>query len=206
MAGNWTPQQKRCYQRIMSGLTRHEHQPLRFMTLTMAPGCTRDMPSAWCALKERIRRRQPGFEYLKIHTWEGNGVLHILVFGGYIAQGWLSANWNQLTGAPIVDIRQVHYGKQHRRRLARYIICQEIAGQEFYHMSWSWGWVFKGFVKVWQALKKEVELSPLGLSREALLNLWHRIITGDTLTINGVTFQFLFPRFKDIRIMFQPTI
>ena len=156
----------------------------------MPPMSDRDMASAWCALKERIRRRQPGFEYLKIKTFEGNGVYHILAVGGFIAQGWLSANWKQITGAGIVDIRKVKFGKRHKRRLARYMICQEVAGQEFERLSWSWGWVVKGFVKMWQALKKDIALYPGLPSRNRLLNLWHRILRGMPWIIDGLDVHF----------------
>jgi len=163
------------------------------------------MAKAWCALKERIRRRQPGFEYIKIMTSEGNGVYHILAVGGYIEQGWLSANWKQLTGAGIVDIRKVKFGKQHKRRLARYMICQEVAGQQFDRMSWSWGWVFKAFVRLWERLKADAKLYVKPLNRTDVLKIWHWVIHGEPWIIDGLEVHFPQKPLIETPILFHKT-
>jgi len=51
-------------------------------------------------------------------------------------------NWNEIHGAKIVDIRKVRGEK----RIARYLISNYLVNQTFVRMSWSWGWVFRGFV------------------------------------------------------------
>lgn len=90
------------------------------------------------------------FDYLKIETYEGaNGVFHILYFGDYIPQKWLSDNWKDITEtAYIVDIRAVRKGVYNSKKLASYCVSQYCSGQsKFVRYSWSWGWCFRGFVK-----------------------------------------------------------
>ena len=205
MAGSWTPRQKRCYHRVMSGLTRHQKEPLRFITLTMPVDSTRDIRSAWHALKERIRRRQPGFAYIKIQTSEGNGVLHIMAFGGYISHAWLSANWEQLTGAKVVDIRLVKSGKRDRRRVSRYVVTQYVAEQQFDRMSWSWAWVFKGFCKFWQAIKQDSKYWPQYPTPELILHYWHMVLLGYPFNVDNVVLQFKRNILPEVAIDLKPS-
>jgi len=102
-------------------------------------------------LVKRIRRHtRCRFEYFKIKTNEGFGVLHIVFQGSFILQRWLSDAWRSIHGAPIVDIRAL-YGSD--RRLARYLVGGYLLKQSFERMSWSWRWVFRGFVHVWLIIK-----------------------------------------------------
>jgi len=152
---SWTKKQRRAFQRILSGLKRSQYlgQPIRFMTLTSAlQGRWLFLNRDFSVLVKRIKKHFGQFDYFKIKTNEGNGVLHVLYRGGYIPQKWLSRNWEQIHGAKIVDIRLFRSGG---KRLARYISSQYLAGQTgFVRMSWSWKWVAKGFVKVWYHLIK----------------------------------------------------
>jgi len=85
-------------------------------------------------------------DYMKFKTNEGYGVLHVIFVGAFIPQQWLSRNWNEIHGAKIVDVREVRGEK----RLARYLISNYLVTQTFVRMSWSWGWVFRGFVSMWK--------------------------------------------------------
>ena len=182
----WTKQEKRAYQRIKSGLEKHHGERLRFLTLTSAPEMKRPINDAWRVLKERIRRLTPArlirdgyiepsdmrryypnkrlkerlrFDYYKVRTTEGvSGVIHVLYFGDYIPQKWLSDAWREITGsAYVVDIRACKDEVKDVDNLARYCVAQYVASQEGgKRFSWSWGWVFKGFVAVWRQFVREL--------------------------------------------------
>ena len=75
-------------------------------------GCIEDLKEAW----KKLRRRAPYKEVWQggLYTIEvvnkGRGWhvhLHILVEGGYVSQRLLAADWKELTGDYIVDIREV---------------------------------------------------------------------------------------------------
>jgi hypothetical protein len=152
----WTPKQKRAYHRLLSGIKRGEAfgERIRFMTLTSAPGSERKrLNKDFAILVKRIRRRFGRFEYWKIRTNEGHGVIHVVFKGPYLPQRWLSDQWLEIHGAPIVDIRQFRFGS---RRLARYLVGNYLCKQTFERMSWSWNWVFWGFVSVWRKLIEEL--------------------------------------------------
>ena len=79
----------------------------------------------------------------------GHGVLHIFwawrVPDGerhrrfWIAQPWLSAQWEALHGAPVVWIKAYEAGQRSRNRLSRYVISQYVQDQSGYvNMCWSW--------------------------------------------------------------------
>lgn len=172
-SGKWSKAQKRAYARIRAGLKMHQGERLRFMTLTTADGMKRPLNEAFRALKERIRRMRPvrlykmgylkkgdlrkykdlnaplQFVYFKVETSEGRkGVYHILFFGDYIPQKWLSDVWRELTGtAYIVDIRATRGRVRRVRRLAAYVVSQYVAGQCAYvRFSCARSWAFQGYV------------------------------------------------------------
>jgi len=206
--GEWDRKRRRCYQRILSGIKRHRGELLRFLTLTSSNEARRGIGEDFRVLKERIRRLTPyrlikegyltwgelkkfypnknlheriRFEYLKIETSEGNGVLHVLYYGDYIPQMWLSDQWEEIHQSPIVDIRAVRSKEGDKKRLAEYCVNQYCAGQdEFIRYSWSWGWCFKGFVRVWKKLVDEY-----GLKRA--IGLWDVLLeTGFLWTQEGI--------------------
>ncbi len=97
------------------------------------------------------------FEYLKVRTEEGyDGVFHILYYGSYYPQGWLSEQWKDITGsARGVDIRQCKSKPYERVNLASYCINQYVAGQsEFVSYFTSKHWCIPGYIKLWNELKK----------------------------------------------------
>jgi hypothetical protein len=196
---NWDRKHRKLFHRIKSGLERHKGQTLRFLTLTTCTEPKKDLRTGWQCLKGRIRRLTPArlvkqgyltlkearhyyrglpineplpFEYTKVQTAEGpNGVYHVPYFGTYIPQKWLSDNWQQITGAKIVDIRACQDKVRDTKRLARYVVTQYVSGQDaLIRFSWSWEWCFKGFVGVWHFLWRHCQYDTVIPRWQALLH------------------------------------
>jgi hypothetical protein len=158
--GPWNTKQRRTFQRILSGLKRasNERKRIRIITLTSPPGHPRTVAGGkllairFQILRKRIIRKWGcSFEYLRVRTSEGFGVLHIIYKGAYIPHSWLKNQWSDIHGAEIVFI-QALYGQ---KRLARYLVSQYVAGHHtFMRTSWSWNWVFRGFVGLWYRVRR----------------------------------------------------
>lgn len=176
----WNGKQKRCYQRLMSGITfsNYTGKVIRFITLTTSRISTRDIHKDFRVLKMRIKRKFGEFEYIRIKTNEGNGVLHILYKGTFIPYTWLSRNWNDIHQSPIVDIRATSKIKG----LGKYVVSQYLCDQRcsFLRYCWSWGWCYRGFVKYW----KSICFYSLSHNQNAV-DLWNLHLTGHTLNLNG---------------------
>lgn len=150
----WSKKQKRAYHRLLSGIKRAlaRGQQLRFLTLTSSEWSVRDRLNAnFEVLRKRIEHKfKSKIQYWKIRTNEGFGVLHVIFKGCFLPQSWLSSQWMDIHRAPIVDVRSVQ-GSDSGRGLAYYVVGHYLSHQSFERMSWSWGWVFKGFVSYWKA-------------------------------------------------------
>lgn len=148
----WSPKQRRAYHRIMSGykLTQYLRRRLRFMTLTTSnEGRGNDLKADFNTLVKRIRRHYGRFEYIRVRTDEGNGVLHILYRGSYIPRSWLQSQWIDIHKSWNVDIRDT------QRYHCSYVINQYMCGQSsFVRYSMTMLWVVKGFVSTWKAFCK----------------------------------------------------
>ena len=112
------------------------------------------------------------FDYIKIRTSEGpQGVLHILYFGDFLPQRWLKDNWYDITSeCKSAYIRACQSDIYNEARLARYCVTQYCIKQydknnnsQFLRYSWSWDWVYPGFVKDWSKLKIEMKGDNQGL-------------------------------------------
>jgi len=202
----WSRQQKRAYQRILSGFLRNRGKKIRFLTLTSVPGMGVDISSAFHAFKLRARRLTvlklvksgyldnefsklryfyPGqkltdplsFEYVRVRTAEGpSGVLHVVCIGSFLPKRWVRDTWRELTGGAFeIDVHQVRqYGS---RGLARYLVSQYLANQVQFYLSWSWGWVFKGFCGEWDRLKRICAYQKV--DKKKVFLLWQLIVQGD---------------------------
>lgn len=149
----WSPKQRRAYQRIMSGFkfAQFLHCRLRFMTLTTSnEGRDNDIQRDLIVLVKRIRRHYGRFDYVRVKTDEGNGVLHLIYRGSYIPQKWLSQQWVDIHKSWNVDIRDT------QRYHCSYVINQYLAGQsQFVRYSMTMKWVFRGFVSYWYQVKRQ---------------------------------------------------
>lgn len=171
----WTAKQKRGFQRCLSGIKRAQNAGaiIRVITLTSAPGADtspwggRILARRWQTLRKRIQKRFGRLEYFRIRTSEGNGVLHIVYRGPYIPHAFLKRNWDEIHGAPIVFI-QALYGKS--KRIAGYLASHYMSGHNvFTRQSWSWGWCFRGFVKVWYRVRSRAVDLPSAIAEFNML-------------------------------------
>jgi hypothetical protein len=106
--------------------------PKTFITLTCnvhrwnGPGeAARAMSRAWRLARARIEREYGGKkgEYLTVveATKLGWPHFHVLTTRPWIDQKWLSALWDELTGAPVVDIKRVTNSRMAASYVAKYL-------------------------------------------------------------------------------------
>ena len=134
---------------------------LNFLTLTSAPSTYTSLDSTaiscrslsltshFQTLVKRLQRRYKGltnWDYLRIRTSEGNGVLHVVTNWRYIPQRILSKEWKSIHKAPIVDIRALYYGRGLKNYLNRYLKNQG-------RLSYSRNWIAKGWRTVYRTIK-----------------------------------------------------
>ncbi len=149
-------------------------RPLRFITLTSSEEVdSKRLNSDFEVLTKRVRRHFGSFEYVKVKTDEGNGVIHVIYAGPFIPQKWLSRNWGEIHGSPIVDIRKLYFGRGLRNYLSSYLQGQG-------RLSYSWGWFKKGWASSYRRLqtdKKRYYILVGGLGLKApifCLRAWSR--------------------------------
>jgi hypothetical protein len=210
----WSRKQKRGYQRVRSLLyfwEAHRFQVL-WVTLSTAPGGNAEkLTYHHKQLRQRIERHlgYKGLEYYQVRTEEGNGVLHVFwawrVPDGqrgrqfWIAQEWLSAQWQALHGAPVVWIERYKPGRQSRHRVSRYVISQYVQDQSGYvNMCWSWKRSL-GFPisKMWEELRQQWSdrnayrriRGEIEIPRLVLYRTWEDLLAGHAIVLNGVILQ-----------------
>ncbi|MBA7551059.1 hypothetical protein ES705_43593 [subsurface metagenome] len=141
---------------MLSGVTHHEANRHRIRVITLTSSSEAhyyDINAHFQVLRKRIMRKWPGagFQYWKLRTSEGHGVLHILYVGPWIPQSWLSWNWDEIHNSRIVYIQEF---QRRRKKLVSYLLSHYLPSHEGEHlytrMSWSWGWVFRGFCGAWR--------------------------------------------------------
>ena len=157
---------KRAFQRIMSGLFLGGN--LKLITLTSSPDSDpKRLQRNIVDLVRRIRRKFGKFEYVRVRVRdEGYGVVHLIARGSYIPQKWLSEAWNNLHGAKIVHIERIFRTPQ---RVGNYLIVQYVSNQPgSTWLAWSWGWVYRGFSKVWFLYKKKFGVCAVDLWKSHL--------------------------------------
>lgn len=136
---------------------------MRFMTLTSPKNPKRNIKKSLDILKKRIARanvKKDGFvgfkfnRYFCLRTLEGNGVLHIVYWGRYIPQEWLSRMWNDIHGAFRVDIRACFTKRRRVDGLVGYLLTNYLNQQPIERMSYGWKWAWRGFCKGWTKVKQ----------------------------------------------------
>ena len=167
---------KRCYHRVISGLEKDSR--CRFVTLTSSPESRNFIQQDLRRLVMRLRRKGVLVDYIRVieKTKSGLDHVHMIYRGSYIPQPTLSALWLEIHQAPIVDIRSVRASKHHMKGAAAEL-AKYMAKEGCRRYSWSWGWVYKGFVRTWKLAKslfgkiQHYRYIPFAFSR--FLSLWH---------------------------------
>jgi hypothetical protein len=132
-----------------------------------------DVNDSFQVLRKRLLRRYPvtGFEYWKLRTSEGNGVLHIIYSGAYIHQAWLSRIWQEIHLSHRVWLQEL---RGRGKRMTNYLMSHYLPAHDDYklytRMSWSWGWVFRGFVGAWRWFWKK------GSTMYDAINEWNKLM------------------------------
>ena len=125
------------------------------------------------------------FQYVKVHTNEGYGVLHIVYRGSYCPYNWLVDNWFDIHLSWSVNIRLIKSDKKHNKRVAGYVVSQYVAGQgsSFVRMSQSWDWVFRGFKSLWYQIKRDYP--------NEFLSVWDKVLRSSALPVQSKLSSFL---------------
>lgn len=162
--------QKRLFQRLATGLqiARNGEAFMRFMTLTSPNEPKRPIMRSFEILRKRISRADfvdkkgnpkdnfKGFKfnrYYCLRTAEGNGVLHIIFWGKFIPQNWLSRQWLDIHGAHRADIRACYTTKRSVNGLVGYLLQKYLSDQKIERMSYGWRWAWLGFCRSWKNVK-----------------------------------------------------
>lgn len=100
------------------------------------------------------------FEYFKVHTNEGNGVLHVLYRGSYLPYNFLVDNWQDIHLSWDLHIMEVDLADP--RSASLYVVSQYVGGQgcSYVRSSQSHNWVFYGFKSAWSNLKHRFCYNP----------------------------------------------
>ncbi|MBA7636443.1 hypothetical protein ES703_44063 [subsurface metagenome] len=171
---------KRCYHRVISGLEKDSR--CRFITLTSSLDSRNFIQQDLRRLIMRLRRQSVLTDYIRVieKTKSDLEHVHLIYRGRYIPQPVLSRLWEEIHQAPIVDIRSVKPSRHHIRGAAAEL-AKYMAKEGCRRYSWSWGWVYKGFVGTWQKAKslfrKITNYHPLPGYFLRFLELWHIHLT-----------------------------
>jgi len=95
------------------------------------------------------------FEYFKVTTNEGNGVVHIIFKGDYLPYNYIVDNWTDIHNTWEVNIKAIKDKKKDLRKSANYVVSQYIANQDssYQRSSKSWYWIIRGYNKNWNSFK-----------------------------------------------------
>jgi len=91
------------------------------------------------------------FEYFKVTTNEGNGVIHCLYRGEYLPYTYIVDNWQDIHNSWDVNIKLIHNHDKDLGKTACYVVSQYVSHQNssYVRSSQSWNWVCRGYRSVW---------------------------------------------------------
>ena len=89
------------------------------------------------------------FEYIKIITNEGNGVIHCVYNGDYIPYNYIVEIWRDIHNSWEVNIQLIRHTLRDLYNSAAYVVSQYVAGQgsSYQRASTSWKWIVRGYRK-----------------------------------------------------------
>jgi len=108
------------------------------------------------------------FEYFRVQTNEGNGVMHILYRGSWLPYNFISDNWMDIHNSWDINIKLIDSADP--KESAGYIVSQYVSNQEcsYVRSSQSWNWVFRGYKELWYNMRH--------FYRDNLFELWDNIL------------------------------
>jgi len=95
--------------------------------------------------------------YFKVHTSEGNGVIHSLMRAPFIPYDYIVDLWTDLHLTWSINIQNLDLNNYSAQDCAGYIVAQYIGvnqGTSYLYSSQSKNWLFPGANKLWEDLKK----------------------------------------------------
>jgi hypothetical protein len=115
------------------------------------------------------------FEYFKVQTNEGNGVLHILYRGEWLPYNFLVDNWQDIHISWDINIKYVNMDDI--KEASSYVVSQYMSSQEssYVRSSQSWKWIFRGFKSKWYLLKYHYRKFP-SCFKNNLFDIWDNIL------------------------------
>jgi len=104
-------------------------------------------------------KKKFSFEYFKVETSEGNGVLHILYRGSYLPYNFIVDNWMDIHNSWDINIKKVDLSDC--KSSACYVVSQYVGGQgsAYVRGSSSRKWVYSGYVSDWYYIRSWFDLS-----------------------------------------------
>lgn len=155
---------KTVYMRVICGVRKAMIQKKRIIMLTLttgvstADGLTEDqrmelIVKSWNSLHAALTDRYGNFEHFSEVTNEGNGVMHIAIYGlPFVYWKRIARLWNTIHGSQLISIGKAHGSSE---GIAGYLMTQYLANQKatkVYFRS-SANWVVPRFMKYWRILK-----------------------------------------------------
>ncbi len=119
--------------------------------------------------REQLNKKL-NFEYFKVETSEGNGVLHILYRGQYLPYNFIVDNWQDIHNSWDIHIMEVDLNRA--KDTSAYIVSQYIGNQQsaYVRSSQSWNWVFRGYKQLWYKMKQDYPY------QKKYIELWDKIL------------------------------
>ena len=159
----WSKRQKCIFQRLTSWCKYKIYNNEQLLRVDLTSSLVSD-PSKlkihFDHLRKKVEREYSyKIDYFKVHTSEGNGVLHMIWSikseqAVYISQKWLSAAWLSIHGASVVWIQRIKRSKFDVRRVSAYCCNQYLAGQSaIVRVSYSWRRFAFAIGRAWKDFK-----------------------------------------------------
>lgn len=97
------------------------------------------------------------FEYFKVTTNEGNGVIHCLYRGEYLPYNYIVDNWMDIHNSWDVNIKLIRNHDKDIGKTSCYVVSQYVSHQHssYVRSSQSWNWVCRGYRSVWNGFLDE---------------------------------------------------
>jgi hypothetical protein len=154
---SYSKRQKRLFHRALSGceVAQGLKEKVRFLHLTSASvDLNNKIHRDFEVFVKRVKREFGKFEYCAVREYTKSGLshVHLLYRGSYMPQKWLSEAWSNVHGSPIVFVEMVRFNS---KRVAGYLtkyLSKDLMNN--YRFWCSQGWVFRGFVRMWENLKR----------------------------------------------------